>query len=403
MKHKNPSKPDLPAAVRQLIESYFPLLRRTVRKNLTRLTGAFLRLALSVRFGYGGLHLTSVARALPDGVKFKSSYKWLSRFLKCKYFDPSSLAECMLALILGHKPPRWVLVLVDQTTVDGVEVVTAAIPLRGRAVPVAWVDFEYPWKTLTPPSQNTIERYLLTWLGQAAPPRVRLLLVFDRGYARVELIKDLNRGQQPFLIRAPGKVIVRTEIGGRRRRLSLARLPHRSGHPVRYRHALYHSQKAEPVDVIVYREKGFAQPWFLVVPPDSEPWLPSEEVVRLYRQRMQIEQCFRDWKSHLGLRGLRLQVQKPERLLRLLMGFTLAYLITLLLGQDPLADQLRPCFEEPRKRARHGTRKILSVLSMALYLLSDSRWEECARERWVQILSRLVAGRGIAKFSAFSP
>src|SRR6266568_2841680 len=94
-------------AVAELIEAYFFGLRRTVRKNLTRLTCAFLRLALSVRFGYGGLHLTSVARALPQGLNFKSSYKWLSRFLKCKYFDPSSLAECMLALILGRKPPPW--------------------------------------------------------------------------------------------------------------------------------------------------------------------------------------------------------------------------------------------------------------------------------------------------------
>jgi len=219
----------------------------------------------------------------------------------------------------------------------------------------------------------------------------------------VELIKDLNRGQQPFLIRAPGKVIVQAMVRGRRQRLSLGRLPHRTNWPVRYGHVLYHSQKAEPVDVIVYREREFQQPWFLVVPPDSESWLPTEEVVRLYRQRMRIEHCFRDWKSHLGLRGLRLQVQKPERILRLLMGFTLAYLLLLLLGQDPLAEKLRPYFEQPRRRDRHGTPKILSVLSMALYLLSDPRWEQRTRERWMQILSRLAAGRGIATLSSFSP
>src|SRR6266700_2257869 len=95
----------LHASVRSLIESYFSCLRRPVRKNLARLTCAFLHLAWSIRFGYGGLHLTSIARVLPEGKKFKSSYKWLSRFLKCKYFDASSLAECMLALILGQKPP----------------------------------------------------------------------------------------------------------------------------------------------------------------------------------------------------------------------------------------------------------------------------------------------------------
>jgi len=71
---------ELRASIDALIESSFPCLRRTVRKNLSRLTCAFLQLALSVRFGYGGLHLTSVARVLPGGKKFKSSYKWLSRF-----------------------------------------------------------------------------------------------------------------------------------------------------------------------------------------------------------------------------------------------------------------------------------------------------------------------------------
>lgn len=386
-----------------LIEAHFPRLRRTVRKNLARLTTAFLDLALSVRFGYGGLHLTSVARALPETFPFKSRYKWLARFLKCKYFDPSSLAECMLRLILGRQPSPWVIVLIDQTSVDGVQVVNAAIPLAGRAVPVTWVDFEYPWKTLTPPSQNTIERYLLTWLGEAAPPGVRLILIFDRGYARVALIKDLNRGRQPYLLRAGGKVIVQAEVRGRRQRLSLNRLPHRIGQPLRYRHVLYHSDQAEPVDVVVYRERGFQEAWFLVVPPDSESWLPTPEVVRLYRQRMQIEQCFRDWKSHLGLRGLRLQVEKPQRLLRLLMAFTLAYLLVLLLGQDSLAEKLRPYFEVSRRRPRHGTRKVLSALSMALYLLSDARWAPQAHRRLARILSRIANGRGVSLITAFSP
>jgi len=374
-----------------------------VRKNLCRLSCAFLRLAWSIRFGYGGLHLTSIARLLPQGKKFKSSYKWLSRFRKCKYFDASSLAQCRLAVILGHKPPPWVIVPVDQTSVNGVEIVNAAIPLQGRAVPVAGVDFEYPWKTLHPASQNTIERYLLTWLGLAVPRGVRLILVLDRGYARVALIRDLNQGQQPFLIRARSKVIGQATVQGRRRRLSWGRLPHRLGRPIRYPHLLYHSQKAEPVDVIVYRQKGFQEPWFLIVPPDSASWLPTEEVVQLYRQRMQIEQCFRDWKSHLGLRGLHLQVEKSQRLLRLLMGFTLAYLIVLWLGQDPWAERLRPHWEQQRRKPRHGTRKVLSVLSIALYLLSHARWEQRARKRLMEILARLAQGRGVALPPAFSP
>ncbi len=394
---------DLSSPVRQLIEAHFPGLRKTVRRNLTRLTGAFLRLAVSVRFGYGGLHLTSIARVLPDGATFKSNYKWLSRFLKNRYFDPASLAECMLVLLVGRRAPSWTLVLFDQTTINGVQVVNAAIPFPGRAVPVAWVDFEYPWTTLRPASQNLAERYLLAWVAEAAPSGARLLFVLDRGYARVELIQELNRWRQPYLIRGRADGIVEATVRGRRQRLRLGRLPHRTAVAMRYRQVLYQGQQQEPVDGIVYRGPGFRDAWFLIVPPDSEAWLPTGEVVRLYAQRMQIEHCFRDWKSHLGLRGLRLEVERAPRLLRLLMAFTLAYLLTLLLGQDPLAEKARAYFEQPRGRPRHGTRRVLSVLSLALYLLADARWRLHALARFEQIVTQLMKGRGVALPPAFSP
>jgi hypothetical protein len=231
---------DLFLVVARLLEAYLSGLRRTVRKNLSRLTCAFLRLALSLHFGYGGLHLTSVAGVLPEGREFKSSYKWLSRFLKSKYFDRSGLAECMLALMLGEKPPPWVIVSVDQTRVNGVQLVHAAVPFRGEpCASLGWV-LNIAGRPYNPPSQNILERYLLTWLAGRPPPAwVRLILVFDRGYARVELIKDLDRGRQPFLIRAPSQVIVQAQVRGRRQRLSLGRLPHRSSRPIHYRHAFY--------------------------------------------------------------------------------------------------------------------------------------------------------------------
>ena len=282
MKHK---KSDLNLSIGLLMERYFPLLRRTVRRNLARLTTAFLDLdlALSVRFGYGGLHLTSVARALPEGFKFKSRYKWLSRFLKCKYFDPSSLAECMLGLIVGRQPSPWLIVLIDQTTVDGVEVVNAAIPLAGRAVPVAWVDFQYPWTSVRPPSQNFVELCLFTWLAQAAPPGVRLILIFDRGYARVALVQELNRTHQPFLIRGRGNVIVQAQVRGRRQRISLGRLPHRTGQPLRYRHVLYHAGQAEPVDVVVWIRRDDADLWAKELAPVTSRPAPGRVTMQLTR------------------------------------------------------------------------------------------------------------------------
>ncbi|PYV29954.1 MAG: hypothetical protein DMG22_21790 [Acidobacteria bacterium] len=86
-----------------------------------------------------------------------------------------------------------------------------------------------------------------------------------------------------------------------------------------------------------------------------------------------------------------------------MMGFTLAYLLVLLLGQDPLAEKLRPYFEASRRHPRHGTAKVLRALSMALYLLSDPRWGPQAGRRFAQTLSRLAHSRGVSLLTAFSP
>lgn len=127
----------------------------------------------------------------------------------------------------------------------------------------------------------------------------------------------------------------------------------------------------ERVDIIVYREKGFKEPWFLLVPADSEEILPTETVVRLYRSRMRIEVSFRDFKSWLGVRGLRLKVRQAARLNRLLTGLALGYILLLALGESRWAQQFRREMEILRSQARHGTRRTLSLLSVALLVVSD--------------------------------
>jgi len=58
--------------------------------------------------------------------------------------------------------------------------------------------------------------------------------------------------------------------------------------------------------------------------------------VELYRERMQIEQSFRDFKTHLGLRGLNLQIDIASRMGRLLLAFCLTWVLSVLLGESPL-------------------------------------------------------------------
>jgi len=50
------------------------------------------------------------------------------------------------------------------------------------------------------------------------------------------------------------------------------------GKPRRYRNCLYQGRKEIKVDVIVYRERSFKEPWFLLVPSGKEDILPTERI-----------------------------------------------------------------------------------------------------------------------------
>jgi transposase len=259
-------------------------------------------------------------------------------------------------------------VLVDQTAVGDIQVLTGSYPVEGRAIPLAMATFEYGELHS---SQNRLEEEFLRQLAGTLPREARLVWIMDRGYGRVAFLAVCRQEHWLFIIRGLAKVIVEYQEEGKVKRASLGRLPHRQGAACRYRNVLYQGTQKERIDIIVYREKGFKEPWFLLVPADSEEMLPTDAVVQLYRSRMRIETSFRDFKSWLGVRGLRLKVRKAERLNRLLTGLALGYILLLALGAGRLAQQLRREMEILRKHARHGTRRTLSRLFVALLVVTD--------------------------------
>jgi hypothetical protein len=85
---------------------------------------------------------------------------------------------------------------------------------------------------------------------------------------------------------------------------------------------------------------------------------------------MHIELTFRDWKTHLGIRGLRLEVDIAPRLERLLLALTVAYTLAVLLGAGLAARRVRQDCEVLRTTPRHGTRRRLSALTRLLVALA---------------------------------
>ncbi len=155
---------------------------------------------------------------------------------------------------------------------------------------------------------------------------------------------------------------------------------------LRYQNVLYHAHRKVPVDVIVYYDPTYQEPWFLLIPIAYRKSLETDLVVDLYRERMQIEQSFRDFKTHLGLRGLNLHVDIASRMGRLLLAFCLTYILCVLLGESSLGQQARRTFEHPRHTPRHGTRRTLSALSIAMLILSHPAW----MERTIPLLLKVI-------------
>jgi hypothetical protein len=368
-----------------LIARRLPELSRPLRRNLALAVAAMVAVLAGLRSGNGRLSLSAIARAWPLSTPEKARKKRFWRFLAHRGLTPEALVPALVRLVVGEKAPPLVPLVVDTTWVGPVAVLAIGVVAAGRVLPVAFSGYLPPSVRR---SQNRLETALISLVLGALPAGSRGVVVGDRAFGRAQLLSALGNLGAAYVLRARGKVTV--TIDGRA--TLIRRLRSRPGRPRRLVGALYHGEKRIPVDLVVYRDPAFREPWYLVVPPESENDLPTDEVVRLYRERMCIEQGFRDWKTHLGARGLVLRVDPAARLTRLLLAMNLAYLLAVLLGAGPLGQRLRSRLETPRLVARHGTRRTLSAYSRGALLLglaSTRRWA-CA---WLaRVLAKLTRG-----------
>ena len=344
-----------------VLSAYQGIVRKSILKNIALVTRALLTMFSGARSGNGLLSKAALARCLPLQSKAKARQTRLYRFLDNPRFTPEAMVPLLIALAVGTTFKGRLPMILDQTAIRGVPTLLIGLICEGRVLPVAFTCFVHDY---VEKSKNVIEHALILMVAACFPVESRPVLVMDRGYARVGLLPQLQAAGIPFLIRCPRNVCVYHKGT----LIALSRFPAPRGSAERYR-VLYHTTKKHPVDLIVYHGEGYQEPWYLIVPRGST--LSAQEIVELYAKRMCIEQGFRDWKTHLGVRGLRFATANPApRLTRLLLAFALGYLIVLVLGASPEGNALRAMLEIPRRRARHGTTRTLSSLSIGLLRLS---------------------------------
>jgi hypothetical protein len=371
--------------VLNLLATAAPELGRWLSLGLALLTVAMLQLWRGARSGNGWLTLCALSRTLPLDECEKARSKRLYRLLRNPSIDGTEMTPLLVRLALGTTSRGWIPIVVDQTDIRGTQVIMAGVRIAHRVLPVAFACFEYE---KIRKSQNVIENSLLLLIASCLPRGCKPVFIMDRGYARASLLKQLRELNLPFVIRGRSNTIVR--IGGQR--LMLGHLPRQTRRAKRYANAVYQDSLKEPVDVVVFHEPAFKEPWFLLVPVGSEAQLPTDDVVDLYRQRMHIELTFRDWKTHLGVRGLRLEVDTAPRLGRLLLALSVAYILAVLLGSGEIAPRIRAHCEVLRSTPRHGTRYRLGALSIGILALSLGRFDALARDELIRLLAAFKRG-----------
>lgn len=262
-----------------------------------------------------------IGRAMETDTVAKYNIKRVSRFITNKRVNVAKGCRGLVR-IAARASGGCLVVAVDWVDIGKYKVLKAAVPIRGRAVPILFA--AYPkWKLKK--SQNQFEEAFFDLLSKLLPPRTWTVIVADRGFARAELASFLRELKMNHVIRVSSGATFRSEkFSGRLSGHGVKEGGHRvlgwgrytARHPVERR-------------VIVRWERGHEEP--LVLGTDL-PW-NWRKVVEVFKRRMSIEELFRDEKNIRYGWGLRqLKISRAARLERMFLVLAFAYLLLLMMG-----------------------------------------------------------------------
>lgn len=124
------------------------------------------------------------------GIGPKEGEQRLYRFLRNLFFTPEVLVPLHVALACGTKLRERLPMILDQTTLRGIETLLIGLVFEGRVLPIAFSCFMEKW---IHKSQNILEHSLILAAMSCFPLEDPPLLILDRGYARVALLMEFRQ------------------------------------------------------------------------------------------------------------------------------------------------------------------------------------------------------------------
>jgi len=288
-------------------------LRRSQRKTLSELVVGAMRCRRA--------SLADIGRAMCTGTVAKHNIKRLWRFLRNGGVEVVEGARA-LVYIAAKASQGQLFMAVDWVDIGRYKVLRAAVPIRGRSVPVLFGAYE-KWKLHK--SQNALEEAFFVLLKALLPRGCDVVILADAGFQRAGLARRLQELGLWYVIRVNGIAMFYSE----RHTGQLYELRMKCGEGGDLGFGDYCKSNPVRQRVVAYWGRHEQVPWLLAT---NLPW-GWKKIVAAFKQRMTIEEMFRDEKNIRYGWGLRKsQLSSAERLERMLLVLALAYLFLVLLG-----------------------------------------------------------------------
>jgi hypothetical protein len=333
-----------PQWIHGLTKKIFPSLRKTQSWNLSLTVFGQIKSQSGI--------LSKIVRQIPGAVKHKHRLKRLWRFVSNHRVKPERLqAHWVSWCIRTFTPPcqKHIVVALDWTTLPGnIQCLMAAIPFKGRAIPLLWTIYLF---SDIKDSQNKIEERLIARLNNLfILSGKRLVLVADRGFGRATLISYLQRKQILFVVRVKSKVWITI---GKKTKILLSKLYLVPEKRYWYKRITFREDGiVQRVSMAMVVAKGSDDPWFLLTNLKR-----ADIAIANYQLRFDIEEWFKDLKHELGITDL--QTKNLKRVRRIVLISALSYSILALVGW--VAERKRKVMDQ----VITGGRKVASIIWFA--------------------------------------
>ena len=364
-------------------------LRTYLRKTCPTLHAkrlAVLLTAVETVTRYHRLTLTALGRALHSAALVKHNIKRMDRLLGNVRLETertrlyAALAQWMLTRV---RQPIVVIDWSDLTPNRHWHLLRASLPVGGRALTL--YEEVHPLRSLT---NRRVHQTFLAQLAKILPDGMRPIVVTDAGF-RGTWFRLVEAQGWDWVGRIRNRTLVQQAgvdpwipckqlyAAATTRPTTLSQVQLVRSHPLRCTlHLVRQPAKGrhhtsvfgQPVRSSHSRKQAARarEPWLIASSPSLQA-CPANRIMQIYRQRMQIEEAFRDLKSErYGLGFAASQTRTPQRLAILLLIGALALFVLWLVGQAAIQQNVHRSYQANTTKRR----LVLSLVSLGRHLLS---------------------------------